>query len=66
MYHHSYKVRFTGNTVTLKDLLGDDKLGALNGLDSINLTYDTASINNFFTSKSSIKRCYSTINNTYR
>ena len=41
---YSYKVRFTGNTVTLKDLIGDDKLGALNGLDSINLTYDTASI----------------------
>ena len=44
---YSYKVRFTGNTVTLKDLIGDDKLGALNGLDSINLTYDTASIKTF-------------------
>ena len=26
---YCYKVRFTGNTVTLKDLLGEDKLGAL-------------------------------------
>jgi hypothetical protein len=45
---HSYKVRFTGNTVTLKDLLGEDKLNALNSLDSINLVYDSSSIKSSF------------------
>ena len=44
----SYKVRFTGNTVTLKDLLGEDKLNALNSLDSINLVYDSSSIKSSF------------------
>ena len=40
----SYKVRFTGNTIKLKDLLGEDKLGALSSLDSISLVYDAANI----------------------
>ena len=41
---YSYKVRFTGNTVTLKDLLGEDKLGALGSLSSYNLVYDSATV----------------------
>lgn len=41
---HTYKVRFTGNTVTLKDLLGEDKLGALGSLSSNNLVYDSATV----------------------
>ena len=41
---YCYKVRFTGNTVTLKDLLGEDKLGALGSLNSNNLTYDSATV----------------------
>ena len=41
---YSYKVRFTGNTVTLKDLLGEDKLGALGSLSSNDLVYDSATV----------------------
>jgi len=41
---HSYKVRFTGNTVTLKDLLGEDKLGALTDLNSNTLVYNAANV----------------------
>ena len=35
----SYRITFFGNTVTLKDLLGEDKLSALTGLNSLNETY---------------------------
>lgn len=41
---HTYKVRFTGNTVTLKDLLGEDKLGALSDLNSNTLVYNSANV----------------------
>jgi hypothetical protein len=41
---HTYKVRFTGNTVTLKDLLGEDKLGALSDLNSNTLVYNAANV----------------------
>ena len=40
----SYKIRFTGNTVTLKDLLGEDKLGALTALNSNTLVYNAANV----------------------
>jgi len=40
----SYKVRFTGNTVTLKDLLGEDKLNALLDLNSNTLVYNAANV----------------------
>ena len=40
----SYKVRFTGNTIKLKDLLGEDKLGALSSLNDYNKIYNAASI----------------------
>lgn len=39
-----YKVTFFGDTVTLKELLGDDKLGALNGLNAYNRVYDASGI----------------------
>lgn len=39
-----YKVTFYGNTVTLKELLGDDKLGALSGLNAYNRVYDASGI----------------------
>ena len=41
---HTYNVRFTGNTVTLKDLLGEDKLGALTDLNSNTLVYNAANV----------------------
>ena len=39
-----YKVTFYGNTVTLKELLGDDKLGALSGLNAYNRVYNASGI----------------------
>lgn len=41
---YAYKVTFFGNTVTIKDLLGEEKLSALTTLDALNQTYDSASI----------------------
>jgi len=41
---HTYKITFFGNTVTLNDILGDDKLSGLNSLTSLNQTYDATSI----------------------
>lgn len=40
----SYKVGFIGNTLTLKELFGNDKLGALTSLNSSNLDYSAANI----------------------
>ena len=42
----SYRIRFTGNTVTLKDLLGEDKLSSLTGLNSNNVVFDSSTIKN--------------------
>lgn len=41
---NDYKVTFYGNTVTLKELLGDDKLNGLSGLNTYNKVYDASSI----------------------
>ena len=41
---HTYKITFFGNTVTLNDILGDDKLSGLNSLTSLNQTYDATSV----------------------
>jgi len=38
---HSYKITFFGNTVTLKDLLGEDKLFNLSSLNSYNYVYNS-------------------------
>ena len=43
---HTYKITFFGNTVTLKDALGDDKLSVLNTLTDLNQTYDATSVRN--------------------
>ena len=47
---YAYKVTFFGNTVDLKDLLGEDKLNALSSLNSLNETYSQSEI------KSALKR----------
>jgi len=41
---HTYKITFFGNTVTLKDTLGDDKLSGLTSLTNLNKTYDAVSV----------------------
>lgn len=40
----SYRITFFGNTVTLKDLLGEDKLSALTELNSLNETFSSSDI----------------------
>ena len=40
----SYRITFFGNTVTLKDLLGEDKLNALTSLNSLNETFSSSEI----------------------
>ena len=41
---HTYRITFFGNTVTLKDLFGDDKLSSLSSLTAFNQPYDSAGI----------------------
>ena len=41
---HTYRITFFGNTVTLKDLFGDDKLSSLSSLTAFNKPYDSAGI----------------------
>jgi len=41
---YAYKVTFFGNTVNLKDLFGEEKLGALPLLDDLNKTYDSSTV----------------------
>jgi len=41
---HTYKITFFGNTVTLKDTLGDDKLSGLSSLTNLNKTYNAVSV----------------------
>jgi hypothetical protein len=41
---YAYKITFFGSTVTLKDLLGEDKLSALNSLNTLNETYSPLEI----------------------
>ena len=41
---HTYKITFFGNTVTLKDLLGEDSLSSLDSLTSLNKLYDAANV----------------------
>ena len=40
----SYRITFFGNTVTLKDLLGEDKLNSLTSLNSLNEIFASANI----------------------
>ena len=41
---YSYKVVFFGETVTLNDTLGEDKLSALSDLDTLSLNYNSTNI----------------------
>ena len=41
---HTYKVTFYGNTVNLKDILGDSQLSTLSSLSQYNLSYDFATV----------------------
>jgi hypothetical protein len=41
---YTYKITFFGSTVTLKDLLGEDKLNALNSLNALNETYSPTEV----------------------
>lgn len=41
---HTYKIVFFGNTVDLKDLIGEDKLNTLTALNSNNLTWDMSTV----------------------
>ncbi len=43
---HTYRITFFGNTVKLKDLLGDDKLQGLSDLDTLTKVYDANNIRN--------------------
>ena len=40
----SYRITFFGNTVTLKDLLGEDKLNSLSSLNTLNETFASSDI----------------------
>lgn len=41
---HTYRITFFGETVNLKDLLGDDDLGSLSDLDQYKLNYNSATV----------------------
>ena len=41
---YGYKVTFFGDTVSLKDLLGDDQLSSLSSLNTYNLTYNYTNV----------------------
>ena len=41
---YSYRITFFGNTVDLKDILGDDKLSALTWLDGFERTYNATTV----------------------
>ena len=43
---HTYRITFFGNTVTLKDTLGEDKLGNLSWLDNFVQPYSSADVKN--------------------
>jgi hypothetical protein len=47
---YAYKITFFGNTVNLKDVLGEDELSALTSLNSNNLPYNFSNIRNELTS----------------
>jgi len=41
---YAYRITFFGETVNVKDILGDDKLGALDDLNQFNLNYDASTV----------------------
>ena len=46
---HTYRITFFGNTVSLKDLLGDDLISSLTWLDNFNLEYSPTNIKTHLT-----------------
>jgi len=46
---HTYRITFFGNTVSLKDLLGDDLLSSLTWLSNFNLSYDLPNVKTHLT-----------------
>jgi len=46
---HTYRITFFGNTVSLKDLLGDDLLSSLSWLDNFNLSWNLPTIKTHLT-----------------
>jgi len=46
---HTYRVTFFGETINLKDLLGDDDLAALADLNSLSLNYNSGTVQNKLT-----------------
>ena len=46
---HTYKLTFFGNTVTLKDLIGEDKLGNLTLLSAFDFVYNDTNIEAYMT-----------------
>lgn len=43
----AYRITFFGNTVDLKDIIGEDKLETLTALNSLNKTYDATNIKTY-------------------
>ena len=46
---YAYKVTFYGDIVDLKDIIGDDKLGALDWLSGFSITYTPTNVQNYLT-----------------
>ena len=55
---HSYKLVFFGDTIELKDILGDDDLSRLNFPSSLNFAYDYSTIQAKFISITSTDVCF--------
>ena len=55
---HSYKLVFFGDTIELKDILGDDDLSRLNFPSSLNFAYDYSTIKAKFISITSTDVCF--------
>ena len=55
---HSYKLVFFGDTIELKDILGDDDLSRLNFPSSLNFAYDYSTIKSKFISVTSTDVCF--------
>ncbi len=55
---HSYKLVFFGDTIELKDILGDDDLSRLNFSSSLNFTYDKSTVLTKFETTTSTDVCF--------
>ena len=50
---YAYRVTFFGDTIDLKDILGEKKLASLNSLSSLNKDYDAATLKTYLTTNPS-------------